>query len=171
MLYFRILKAVPAFAGFLQEGWDFLGVNAYRKDALCRHLSPLDRRLKYKKVSVSQPYQRLLKAFEIDFLLWALLAFAFLSHTQQSKDKLQQSQIFLTAQQQTRTVHISGNRISKGSAITIQAMKHPPKGREGETEWQQMTYSHSQLLNNAWKVLEHEQPTVEGSCANGRKEE
>lgn len=122
---------------------------------------------KYQWVS----HTRLLKAFEIDFLLWALLAFAFLSRTQQSKDKLQQSQIFLTAQQQTRTVHISGNGISKGSAITIQAMKHPPKGREGETEWQQMTYSHSQLLNNAWKVLEHEQPTVEGSCANGRKEE
>lgn len=164
----RAFKHLLGFCGKAEFPW--AGKHMW-KDALCSHLSPLDRRLKYKKVSVSQPYQRLLKAFQIDFLLWALLAFAFLSRTQQSKDKLQQCLIFLTARRPTQTVHISGKGISKGSAITIQAMKHPPQGGKGETEWQQMTYSHSQLLNNAWKVLEHEQPTVEWSCANGEEGE
>ncbi len=45
-------------------------------------------------------------------------------------------------------------------------MKRAPKGGKGETEWQQMT-RHSQLFNNAWKLLEHEQPTTEGRYADG----
>lgn len=52
------------------------------------------------------------------------------------------------------------------SAITIEAMKHAPGGGKGETEWQQMT-RHSQLLNNAWKLFEHEEPTTEGRYADG----
>lgn len=52
------------------------------------------------------------------------------------------------------------------SAIAVRAMKHVPKGGKGETEWQQMT-RHSQLLNNAWKLLDHEQPTTEGRYADG----
>lgn len=66
-----------------RKAWVSLGMKAHGKDALHGHLSLL--------VSVSQPYQRLLKAFQIDFLLWALLAFAFFSRTQQSKDKLAES--------------------------------------------------------------------------------
>lgn len=45
-------------------------------------------------------------------------------------------------------------------------MKHPTERREGESEWQQMT-RHCELLNNAWKSLEHEEPTTEGRYADG----
>lgn len=50
-------------------------------------------------------------------------------------------------------------------------MKRAPKGGKGETEWQQMSL-YSQLLNNAWKLLEHEQPTTVGRYVDeGGKEE
>lgn len=50
----------------------FLGVKAYRKDARCRHLSPLDRRLKYKKkyqwVSHTRDCWKLLKLISCSYL-------------------------------------------------------------------------------------------------------
>lgn len=57
-------------------------------------------------------------------------------------------------------------KVPLGSDITIGAMKRAPKGGRGETEWRQMT-RHSHLLNNAWKLLEHEQPTTEQRYADG----